>query len=270
MLIFLLVSSYGYCQLNTCDENLVLLDGCLYANATKQSNNPIANVVYKPESIYVFSYKYIDQSGKEMLFYVNRDGSWDFADKNSPNENVVRDFKLEVLKKQMHFKSPDHFQSQICYSIDKDNLHSTETGLVENSKNIWMHPPRAKLFAILELNPFPYVKYPLKVGETWEWSLKIGGHWSDKRWKVWSGSIENKYQYKIVGKEMVQTDFGALDCYVIESHAKSELGITKLVSYFNEQYGFVKLDYSNINNSKLEIKLKGKGFSRTNFLPNGM
>jgi len=139
------------------------------------------------------------------------------------------------------------------------------TGLIENSKNIWLHPPRLKLFSILELNPFPNVKFPLEIGKSWSWNLKIGGQWGDKRWKEWSGNIENKYQYKIVGKEIMKTGVGSLECYVIEGQAESELGITKLISYFNKKYGFVKLDYTNIDNSKLEINLQGEEIQIINF-----
>jgi hypothetical protein len=270
LLIILFVTIDGFCQIKNIDKNLVLIRGYLYGNTTNNSENILEDVIYKRESVYIFNYKYTDKNGKEFFFYINKDGSWDFIDVNQTNKNVVTNIKLKILKKDLHYTDPIHCQTAITYTLDKNNLYSEMTGLIENSKNIWLHPPRLKLFSILELNPFPYVKFPLEIGKSWSWSLEIGGQWGDKRWKEWSGNIENKYQYKIVGKKIMKTSVGSLECYVIESQAKSELGITKLISYFNEQYGFVKLDYTNIDNSKLEINLQGKEIEMINFLKNSL
>ena len=119
-----------------------------------------------------------------------------------------------------------------------------------------MHPPRTDFFKILEMNPFPYVKEPLKIGNSWTWKLKIGGYWSDKRWLAWKGLIENIYNYKITDKVLLQTKLGEIECLVISSNAISKLGETKLTSYFNNQFGFVKLDYTNIDCSKTIIELE--------------
>ena len=54
----------------------------------------------------------------------------------------------------------------------------------------------------------------------------------------------------------LKTNFGTLTCYVTEAKAvnlHSKPGY--LTSYFNEQYGFVKLEYTNIDGSRLVIEL---------------
>jgi hypothetical protein len=48
---------------------------------------------------------------------------------------------------------------------------------------------------------------------------------------------------------------GELSCYKIDSFAESALGKTYLTAYFNETYGFVRLEYINIDESKLNIEL---------------
>jgi hypothetical protein len=131
-----------------------------------------------------------------------------------------------------------------------------KTGLVENEKNIWLHPPRSFLFEILQLNPFPYIQKPYEKGNKWTWSLKIGDQWSNERWKVWKGGIENKYVYEIVDDNCaISTPLGDLNCYKINSYAESELGKTFLTAYFNEIYGFVRYEYINIDGSVLNIEL---------------
>ena len=118
-----------------------------------------------------------------------------------------------------------------------------------------MHPPRDRFFRILEINPFPFIQAPYEIGNTWDWSLKIGSSWGDKRWKVWENSIENVYQYEIIDKKNVTTKIGELECYVIEAVAKSEIGATYLTSYFNMDKGFVKLEYTNIDATKTVLEL---------------
>lgn len=129
------------------------------------------------------------------------------------------------------------------------------TGLVENKYNLWVHPPRFSLFEILELNPFPYIKLPARLGNEWTDSLKIGAQWSNPLWKVWTGSVVLDYKYKITEHKSMIFRKQAVLCWVIESSAKSRLGETKLISYFNEEYGFIQMDYQNIDGSNISFNL---------------
>ena len=61
--------------------------------------------------------------------------------------------------------------------------------------------------------------------------------------------------YTITGKTQLVTALGTLDCFITKSTAVNEYGEGHLTSYFNEQYGFVKLEYLNIDNSQLVIDL---------------
>ena len=55
---------------------------------------------------------------------------------------------------------------------------------------------------------------------------------------------------------MVDTPFGEVECFEINAFGLNRLGRTQLTSYFNEEYGFVKMNYLNIDGSKLIILLK--------------
>ena len=135
------------------------------------------------------------------------------------------------------------------------------SGIVENERNLWMHPNRECLFQILELNPFPYIQYPIKKGKTWKWRLSIGSHWGDERWKTWIGGIVNKYKYKITDTDCeVVTPMGTLSCVKVEAVAKSRIGKTYLTAYYNETYGFVKMGNTNIDGSRLLVDLVGTNF----------
>ncbi|MDR2836179.1 MAG: hypothetical protein LBV69_08320 [Bacteroidales bacterium] len=127
--------------------------------------------------------------------------------------------------------------------------------IIENNIEVWIHPPRDYFFKILELNPFPYILKPYIIGREWDWDLDIGRHWGDYRWIEWEGDITNKSHYKISGGTILDTKIGKLYCYIVDSYAISELGKTYLTSYFNPKYGFVKLDYTNIDDSKIILNL---------------
>ncbi|BDX39651.1 hypothetical protein CYCD_30060 [Tenuifilaceae bacterium CYCD] len=257
--IVLFLSLYISAQVKVTDTNLVLFDGYLYGNIIEKPELECNNI-YKREGVFTFSYRFFDKNGKELFFYINKDGSWDFIDVNRAKDNVVKDFQFKILDDNMNYSEPKYYQTGISYIINKKNLNYDMTGLIENEKNIWLHPPREFLFQILELNPYPYIKYPLEIGHRWSWKLRIGSAWGDKRWKQWKGIVEFNYKYSIVDKKTIKTKLGDLTCFVIESEAISVLGKTKLTSYFNSKYGFVKLDYTNIDNSKLEIVLQGVTF----------
>jgi hypothetical protein len=109
------------------------------------------------------------------------------------------------------------------------------------------------LFQILEINPFPFIY--LDQRESWDWSLWVGGHWSDQRWKKWTGSITGRMKYEKQHVESIQTKFGKLKCQVSSSSSTSELGETYLKSYFHKDYGFVKLEYTNIDGSQMILDL---------------
>ncbi len=221
------------------DENKYNSDNIIYTVGTKLTFD------------YVFSKNNID------YMYEQNGDEWELVSKKHSKEhpNAVNKIILKVQNgNAMTRVNPNYNQSNIMYQYTP--FESTDmTGLVENDKNIWFHPPRRSLFKILELNPFPFVKFPVEIGNTWQWTLNIGDQWGDKRWKTWEGSIQNKCTYKVEGLEKIATPFGKLACYTIVATGESKVGKTSLKAYFNKQLGFVRLDYSNIDGSTLNLNV---------------
>ena len=83
----------------------------------------------------------------------------------------------------------------------------------------------------------------------------IGQNWGNEMWGKWEGQLLLTYNYKITEKKTVKTEFGEIDCFVIESSAKSEIGTKKLTSYFSEKYGFIRLEYELLNELKVNMWL---------------
>lgn len=229
------------------------------------SNNIIYNVGRK------FTYSYYYQNTKEEKFLIKRGKEilqpegytiydWEFVNiKNQDNETISRIILKPTSGNPFDGDDPDYNQTGIDYEyvLNNGKNHGKETsGTIENKMNVWTHPPRSNFFKILELNPFPYIKAPYKIGTKWNWKLEIGDHWSDKRWLEWKGGIENTYDYEIKEKKIIITKLGSLECYIVHAKAKSRIGETELISYFNPKFGFVKLEYKNIDGTKTVLELE--------------
>lgn len=214
------------------------------------------NNIYNIGSSLKYKFEHITQKNEVKLFKNTHNGArWEFVDAKNADSTTIKTIEISVANGNSIARDfPDYNQTVIHYKLGKENTFS-KTGAIENEGNVWIHPPRKNYFEILELNPFPYIKAPYKIGTKWTWKLKIGDHWANKQWKVWNGEIENKYNYEITDKVTLKTNLGDMDCFEITSIATSRLGETKLVAYFNLIYGFVKLDYTNIDGSKTILEL---------------
>lgn len=219
------------------------------------------NIIFKKGVNYYYSYKHLTVSGEAFRFlYTDSTALWNFTSADSISPDAIVEIKITLKDGQFPFNKihPDYSQSVISYSYQKKDgpaKFGESTGVIENKRNIWLHPPRAQYFKILEINPFPYIKLPYQKGEQWHWELSIGDTWADARWKTWHGIIENSYEYETWGKEHLDTPLGNLECIIVKSSAKSSLGSTFLTSWFHPDFGFVKLDYTNIDGSKTLLEL---------------
>ena len=266
LLFFSLSITYSYCQekqqqKGKAYELTMIADGIMVEkfDSTVVDDNKFNhnNVIYKVGNVFTYKYEHLTTDNEKKFFKIINDNSgWVFVNDTSSNDPlIVKSVLLEVDNGNSIGKHiPDYSQTVLKYTFIEGNYY-TKTGAIENEANTWIHPPREKYFEILELNPFPYIKAPYEMGNTWTWKLEIGDHWADGRWKLWQGSIENEYVYEITGKEIIKTDLGNIDCYVIESKAISRIGETRLTAYFSPKYGFVKLDYTNIDGSKTKLEL---------------
>jgi hypothetical protein len=132
---------------------------------------------------------------------------------------------------------------------DQEDTYATEkTGIIENEKNIWIHPPRTASFMVLQTIPFPHILFPIEIG--YKHSQKKIAYHPFKYEKY--PCVES---YEVIGKQVLNTNFGKLTCTVILQKNESTFGVGSLKHYFNEKYGFVKLEYQNVSNEKLVLNL---------------
>jgi hypothetical protein len=240
-------------------------------DSTKQYDEVynVNNVIYNIGKKFTYSYFYQNIDGEKFLIkrgkkVLQPEGystyDWDFINLEKQDSDTVTHLILKPSSGNPFGKDvPDYNQTAIGYDYlmkNGESLTKEVTGVIENEMNVWMHPPRSNFFEILELNPFPYIKSPYKIGTKWNWKLNIGDHWSNKRWLEWKGRIENGYDYEIKENKTISTKLGNLECYIIQATAKSRIGETELVSYFNPKFGFVRLEYKNIDGTKTVLELE--------------
>jgi len=138
--------------------------------------------------------------------------------------------------------------------LDKNDsvVRKPITGVVENSKTIWLHPPRSGIpFIYTESAPFPEITYPLDSMSNWK-----GGLMGLKGYE--SIGLEGKvsFQYYVSKRRDIKTDYKLFkDCYVINSRGTSCIGISTHNYYFDEKYGFVYSEYNFPTGEKLVLSL---------------
>lgn len=135
-------------------------------------------------------------------------------------------------------------------SIPKVNV-----GAIENKEQFWIHPPRYANYRILELNPFPDIRFPARRGRTWDWKVYPPDMYADSAWASWKGVLTVEIRYKLLDSALLATPLGRLRCYRVQGIGTSKLGTTALESYFHPAYGFVRLEYRNIDRSRVQMEM---------------
>ena len=221
------------------------------------------NTIYKPGNVFIYDYEII-QNGKKHKLKENssrynhekkiREDKFELIPTESDSVGISKIYKI-VIPVSISNRRTNKNQTQITYLQEPIFTSSSSTGVVENDDNVWTHPIRMGFFKSLESAPFPFIKTPIIIGTEWTDQMLIGDAWGNEMWGKWEGKLLLSYNYKITESKTIKTEIGEIDCFVIESTAKSEIGTTKLKSYFSKKYGFVRLQYELLNDLKINMWL---------------
>jgi hypothetical protein len=243
------------------------------------------NQIYKAGTSFTYSLKIEDSLQNQYVcnFY-HLDNfpapDWELVPERAADSTSVRYLTMEVPRTAV-FEHPaflgTYTQTQIRF--DYKNTHKATfgryypadhwnpdyqgkfrsdgegTGVIENKKNIWIHPPRTRYFGIHQLTPYPFIPFPIVVGSKWSWELLVGGHWGNKRWAEWKENVLVTSAYEVQEKIILNTAFGKLECYRVACEGKSPFGKTYLTYYFNPDYGFVLMEFTSIDGKKTILEL---------------
>lgn len=240
----------------------------------EEDNIDSNNTIYKPGNVFIYDYEIIKNDKKYKL---KKNGSSfnhekkireiDFELVPTKSDSIGVDKIILIVKPVADSDRTNENQTQISYLQEPIFASLSSTGAIENINNVWIHPIRKGFFSSLETAPFPFIKKPLEIGTDWSDQMLIGESWGNDMWGKWEGKLLLTYNYKITDKKSIKTQIGEMECFTIESTAKSDIGITKLTSYFSEKYGFVKLEYELLKGLKVNMWLvdfqTGKEFNNT-------
>jgi hypothetical protein len=218
------------------------------------------NVIYTENSEIIYNYYFLDKGDTLKCFVKGKTPQFGskWGTKNIQDtvglKNVINKIAIKIRPKKFFNQT---YMSFVLLNNDNDNeemkYSETGSGLIENKTKVWLHPFRIYEFGLNEFNPFPYVKYPLQKNTYWVDTVSPYPNSEYDKWLKFDKRIDCVSTYLITGKEYLTTPMGKLECYVIKGTATNPHGKGHLTSYFNEKYGFVKLDYTNIDGSKLII-----------------
>lgn len=222
------------------------------------------NKIYPSGTKLVFDY-YIIENGDTFKCLLLNDmpifsaSSWDFVPLDSLS-NVPQYFLVDKVEITVLENVFAHSQTNTQFDYIAANgklLYTTKTGIIEDENRIWWHPLRSFYFYATEFSPFPEIQLPLRKNKTWDAIIHAGKFTETiELFGDFEGNIlEVNSNYKIVGKKKMETAFGELNCIVTEAKAITKFSESTLTSYFDEKYGFVRWDYTLIDNKRLVFDL---------------
>ncbi|SDC68974.1 hypothetical protein [Williamwhitmania taraxaci] len=191
---------------------------------------------------------------KAPIYYAKKTYTFNVEIKKKGESCVNNKVYLTTFNEYWPF---DNEQKWIGWTEQFNHISVKETGVGESSERIFLHPPRKDKYAILEFSPYPIVHFPLSVGKVWNWNLEIGQFWAKQAGIKNFGEVYNfKYAYKVTKDTSILFDKSFVKCFVIEANCKSPYGNSRLISYFNEKYGFIKMRYLNMDGSRFHFTLE--------------
>ncbi len=183
--------------------------------------------------------------GREFLY------KFSLTKKGVAIKSEIHYISLKVLGTTKPFSKfdPDYNQTVIEYSYINEEgvvLSKEKTGVIENKNNIWIHPPRSLDAGILQLSAFPYIKFGNK--KKWKWNLEASFEGYQ------NVNLINNYRKK--RSFIYESEYlGSLQCADIKGLTNSEIGSTSSNFIFNTYYGFVLLEFINIDNTAIRLTL---------------
>ncbi|WP_026231959.1 hypothetical protein [Neolewinella persica] len=235
----------------------------MWSDSTYVTDYDSDNVIFRLGREFVYDYYYITPEGDTTLIGLEGHAIDGPGIINSATITEVSFHADSSMGAQMREMIPGYSQTGLKYDYydrDKKSLYPKEgSGVIENERNVWVHPFRRDLyFAMLNANPYPFVRLPIQKGDRYNWELTIGG--SKYLHPIWTDLTEStlrQHTYEVIGQRKYETPFaGRLEVWEIKATTTGEAGPSALTFFFHEDYGFVYLNYDNLPGSKFVFTLR--------------
>lgn len=223
------------------------------------------NIIFRTGSIHKYFIQYFDSLKNEKIILLD---DMHFGDSDSypianQGDTIATANGISYLEIRVEDSRADNvtndYQTTIEYVFynfhSKPLLFTSRTGVVDNTRNIWLHPPRIGPLKILNLSAYPFVKFPIIVGDTWGYNMTIGKNWSHKDFGgLWKTDTDIfRHHYKVVGESSLVINGQSLSCFQISSVTKSKIGQSSSLFYFSEKHGFLRMSFFSLNGSEIRL-----------------
>lgn len=188
--------------------------------------------------------------------------NWSFVPSDSVFESSViypvKSLEMYVYKKKAN-------SSLNLSEIKYEYLNGTrrvflgeESSVSERPDKIYMSLPHYHGFVFSKFNPLPILNLPLTTGKTWSQFISVPEQMLKNAKLAYTSSdglFHFTSDYKVAGDTVLYTRMGAVICKKIEAVAQTTIGTTFSTLYFNEQWGFVKIEQRNLDGSEITYQL---------------
>ena len=224
------------------------------------NENVLDNTIYRGGLSFYYDLWLRSYNEKDPLFILYDDLlNHTYVKEIDPEQKTPNTVKLSIYNNTAGSNIADE-QTIIKYEyLDNDCFFkylSERTGLIENDKMVFLHPPRAHGFEVFEMAPFPYLEKPFALGDQWESNMHVPAK-SREDYGISFSDIHHKYHLNGIQTITIE-ELGDLKCYEIcvKSFDPDNNIIVTGTYYFNEQYGFVKTDVDFLEDFSISLTLK--------------
>ena len=193
------------------------------------------NHIYKPGREFYYDVYEIHHGAKDTVFH---------EIKLVVNEPEFPQFLFEQTAVEWHYLD----------IIEGDGYMKAATGVVEDSGNVYLHPPRKFYMSFAQIPPHPDIHLPVRMGNRSEHELVIEKGWGD----TLNGKTIKSF-LKVTGTEnLVLGNNEYNDCFIFEGNTLNyadELGVYYAKYWFHKDFGFVKFHYIKPDSSAVIMEL---------------
>lgn len=196
---------------------------------------------------------------KDETYYKGREFTYQVEISERDSVLKTHEIKLKVIG-GLRAKIMTGGQTGIQYTYT-DVIDSTTnkplietTGAIDKDNRVFIHPPRMAYMTFAEIAPFPDINRKTKIGVNSEGVLSgIKGHGDlDGKQIKQVDTVVAKKDVKLLGKKYS-------DVWIIHGENTNyldEIGKYKVIYWFDQNYGFIRMKYIKPNGETVDLKLK--------------
>lgn len=175
---------------------------------------------------------------------------------NDAKDTVFHEIKLVV--KNPEFPQSSFGQTAVEWHyldvLEGDKYMIAPTGVVEDSGQIYLHPPRKFYMNFAQIPPHPDRTFPIRIGSRAEHELRIEKGWGDSL----NGKTIKSFLEVKDPEDLVLGGHEYKNCYILEGNTLNyvdELGVYYAKYWLHKDFGYVKFHYVRPDSSSVIMEL---------------